>query len=293
MLVSYAFYNGGTMDRLVRDLLTTGEELVFGDSGAHTARTKGLALTMDGYAGWAARWDKQLTLYANLDVIGAPEATWKHQAYMVERGLVPLPVVHTSAPWEYLDRYLDAGYTYIALGKLLGNPLRVLMPWLEHAFRRAEGRAVFHGFGMTNAAVVRELPFYSIDSSSWAASYRFGSVRLFDAGRWRTVFLRDAPAVLEVRDLIRDHGGDPLILADRERYSYLHAAAIAATAWGRFEQWARDRHGPVTVPDGPLNPLTRGGRAGPGPGLHLYLADTNPTHFQAAFRGLTPENRGT
>ena len=147
-LASFAYFRTRDMTEM-RASLSTGDTPaeVFADSGAHSARTRGIDLSVADYAAWCRRWDRDLVLYSNLDVIRAPAATYRNQQDLQERGLVPLPVFHTGEPWHWLQRYLDDGHTYIALGALLKNPNAVLLPWLAKAFKMAEGRAVFHGFG--------------------------------------------------------------------------------------------------------------------------------------------------
>ncbi|MGW7708284.1 hypothetical protein [Streptomyces sp. NPDC054771] len=288
-LCSYAFWRTQNMRDFVGKLATP-TNMIFGDSGAHTARTMGLHLTLEDYAAWCRRWDHQLTLYANLDVIGGPEATWRNQKRLEEvHGLEPIPVFHTGDPWEYLERYIDEGYTYIALGKLLGNPVKEVLPWIAKAFRIANGRAVFHGFGMTVWRALREFPFYSVDSSTWTSGFRFGVVKLFNTstGTWTDFKMRDRAALLRNLDLVRAHHISPRSLASRATYDRTEAAVLAAVAWRRAEEYIRARHGPITIPSGPHNPVTRG-RPGPAPaaGLHLYLAEATTTNLYRAAAGL-------
>ncbi|MFJ7090386.1 hypothetical protein ACIQWL_08975 [Streptomyces mirabilis] len=287
VLCSYAYFRGHNFGPLLESV-HQGPAMVFGDSGAHSARTLGISLTLDGYAAWCHRWDQHLTLYANLDVIGAPEATWRNQRALEEQhGLTPIPVFHTGEPWSYLERYIDGGYTYIALGKLLGNPLDELLPWLDKAFSIAGDRAVFHGFGMTVWDVVRRLPFYSVDSSTWTQPYRFGIVKLFDhhRGQWVNFLMRDKQKVLQHRDLLRAHHTDPLIYASHGTYDRTEATVTAAVAWRRAEAFLRARHGPIAMPPSERNPITRhGGTATPG--LHLYLAESTTTNIYRASKGV-------
>jgi hypothetical protein len=288
-LCSYAYFSRPSFADLLQELHTGGPAMVFGDSGAHSARTLGLSLTVEDYAAWCHRWDEQLTLYANLDVIGAPEATWRNQKQLEARGLTPIPVFHTGEPWHYLERYLEEGHTYIALGKLLGNPLADLLPWLDRAFKLAQGRAVFHGFGMTVWEVLRRLPFYSVDSSKWLEGERFGVATLYDdrTGTWSRFLLRDKGAVLRNRELIRSYGLDPRILANRALFTarrHEFTTAIAES-YLRAEADLRTRHGLVALPDGPRNPITRHG-APSTPGLHVYLAAANQTVLTRAVHGV-------
>lgn len=278
-LCSYAYYRRGDMAKLATEL-GQPPPMLFGDSGAHSARTLGIHLTLQDYAEWCRRWDSVLTVYANLDVIGAPEATYANQKTLECMGLRPIPVFHTGTPWRWLHQYLDEGYTYLALGKLLGNPVKHVMPWLAKAFQLANGRAVFHGFGMTVWPALREFPFYSVDSSTWGAAARYGRVALFDQGRFISVRLRDRASVLRHRDLIQAHGADPTVLARRDAYNRATVLAVAATAYRRAERYLRQRHGPVTVAPGPHDPVRRTlGRDSPH-GLHVYLAETEPRNLR-------------
>jgi hypothetical protein len=286
-LCSYAYFRNRDMAELQDSMWTGSPAQIFADSGAHSARTLGIHLDLDSYAQWCERWDPNLALYANLDVIKAPDQTYRHQKALEQRGLAPLPVFHTGSPWWHLERYLAEGYTYIALGALLGNPPDQVMPWLAKAFRLAHGRAVFHGFGLTLVRALREFPFYSVDSSSWSQIFRYGVALLFDdaKGRAVTLKLRDATGLLKHRTMIRAHGVDPVSLATREACDLAQMAGVAAVAYHRMQAWARRIHGAVTVPDGPRNPLTRRPPAeGEQAGLHLYLAGTD--HFAKAAAGL-------
>ncbi|MFE3378734.1 hypothetical protein [Streptomyces anulatus] len=287
-LCSYAFWRPKNMRDFVGKLATP-HNMIFGDSGAHTARTLGLHLTLEEYAAWCRKWEDQLTLYANLDVIGGPEATWRNQRQLEDvHGLEPIPVFHTGDPWEWLERYLDEGYTYIALGKLLGNPVKEVLPWIAKAFRIAGDRAVFHGFGMTVWRALREFPFYSVDSSTWTSGYRFGVVKLFDTdtGTWTDIKMRDRVALLQHRDLVRAHHISPLSLASRATYVRTDATVLAAVAWRRAEEYIRSRHGPITIPPGRHNPVTRGQARTATPGLHLYLAEATTTNLYRAAVGI-------
>lgn len=261
----------------------------FADSGAHSARTLGITIGIDDYADWIKRWSPWFTVYCNLDVIGAPEATWRNQRHLEdEHGLAPMPVFHTGEPWTALERYLDEGYTYIALGKLLGNAPGVLRPWLARAFHMAQDRAVFHGFGMTTWRLLKEFPFYSVDSSSWGAGVRYGMVRLFHHGRWVNVRLRSRDDVRQHRETLAAYG-IPLSTLTRGGYDRNVVAGACAVAVYRASAWLRARHGPIELPEGKGYPT--GQRADlvlppDEPGQHTYLAEGSTVGHQRHAGGL-------
>lgn len=273
----------------------------FADSGAHSARTLGIHLDCDTYGGWLTQHHDALTIYCNLDVIWGPASTWRNQQTLEGMGLSPMPVFHTGEPWSWLERYLEAGYTYIALGKLLGNPWKKLRPWLQRAFAIAGDTAVFHGFGLTSWPAIREFPFYSVDSSSWTGPYRFQQVlRLFDpdTGRWYSVKLRE-------RDSVREHLGIlrrfqvPVSTMKTSAGGYdRHVLAMAsAKSYALAGEWIAKQHGPITLPPGKGYPtgtpvhhkVARADQAGR---FHLYLAETtvwaHEDHAKALARP-TPE----
>src|SRR5690606_5885633 len=62
---------------------------------------------LDEYANFIKKHMKEYNfLYANLDVIGNPELTWRNQKYLEEEhNLSPIPVIH-KGDIKWLDFYL-------------------------------------------------------------------------------------------------------------------------------------------------------------------------------------------
>ena len=263
ILLSYHYFRTNNLDADVAKYFPQPPH-IFGDSGAYSAMTQGAPIDLGEYADWCHRWKHLFDVYVNLDVIGASvesaNKTWKNQVALEKRGLAPLPVFHAGEPWSALDRLLDHGYTYIGLGGLVARRMQQIMPWLISCFRRAEGRAVFHGFGLTTWSVVRLLPFYSIDSSSWGSGFRYGSLNLFDPdkGKFTNMQLRDKVAIYEKQHakLIRGYGFDPAVFANDNLCTREDLCQIAARSCIRSEQWLQQHHGPVVIPgtelSGPL-----------------------------------------
>lgn len=292
ILLSYHYFKTTDLDALIAKFAEPPE--VFADSGAYSAFTQGSPVNLAEYGAWLQANRRHFTVMANLDDMTSVEATWGNQRVLEQDyGLPVLPVVHSNEPVEVLDRYLDAGYPYLALGGMVGKPAKALLWWALQAHQRAAGRAVFHGFGMTSWALLAALPWYSVDSSSWGSSYRYGQLRLYDPTRgakgWRQVQMF-TPEVGRYAALIRDHGGDPKIFRDRSLYHRHAAAAVSAVAWWRAEQWLRKRHGPIAMPRrageqgeteaGMLGYLTDGSASGvrlvdAEAGVKGYLADAN------------------
>jgi len=275
VLLSFHSYRDVDLDELAAAFPTRPQ--VFADSGAFSAYTVGAEVTVDGYVAWLRRWQHLLTTYVVLDVIRDPDATRANQERMEDAGLHPIPVFHVGTPWDELERLCEA-YPYIALGGMVGaGSARQVLRWCIDAFRIArQTGTVFHGFGQTTLQVLRDLPWYSVDSSSWGAGHRYGTLSLWDhrmGGRWVRLDVGDHDAVFRNAQLIRDHGGNPTVLAtkgcalaegkpnDQYRAERAMVIGVNVVAWVRLEAWLRQRHGEVRHPQ----------LAGTGP--QLYLAD--------------------
>lgn len=256
---------------------------VFADSGAFSALTQGAPIDLHQYARWLQANERHFAVYANLDVIGdgeaAAEGTWQNQRVLEdEYGLRPLPVFHAGEPWSALERYLEAGYRYIALGGLVGRPRNSIMPWLVSCFRRAEGVAVFHGFGLTSWEPLKALPWYSVDSSSWGSGYRYGIVRLWDDRRGRMeVFTLEHENRYKHGQLLRTYGFTPADIEPGTDGLRQRLAALSAASWRRAEAWLRRRHGRIQIPGAPDDVP---------PGLRWYNADNAPSNLANGAEGL-------
>jgi hypothetical protein len=296
ILLSYHYFKGGELHEQIDRWFPHGKPEIFADSGAYSAMTQNAPIELTEYAGWITRNRDLFDVYANLDVIGdgnrAAEATWENQKRLEGMGLKPLPVFHAGENFDVLERLLAAGYGYIALGGLVGRKAANTMPWLVKCFQLAEGKAVFHGFGLTTWGVIAALPFYSVDSTSWGTSFTYGRLSLFDEakGAFMIAHLSQYGTVYKERaaELIRSYGFNPADFAIKERYSRARTCQLSALSWQRGEAWLRRRHGPVAVPndrtrpeglrwycaDGSINNL-----ADAAEGIRLYLADTCTTNF--------------
>jgi len=278
ILLSFHYYKNVDLDALFAKYFTQPYPEVFADSGGFSAMTQGVTIDWREYAAWIVRWNHLFAVYANLDVIGDPESTLTNQRRLEDTGLNPLPVFHTGSDWSHLEAYIEQ-YPYIALGGMvpfMRFPKRI-MPWLIQAFKRAEGRAVYHGFGATAWPVVRDLPWYSVDSSSWGQGFRFGQVPLFDEqrGRFVKVDLGDHRGCYRHAKLFHALGFNPADFADRARNDRAKICAVSALSYMRAEQWLRKRHGEIRIPgrdDAPVVP-------------RAHLADANPRRFGEAIAG--------
>lgn len=311
MLLSYHYFRTINIHELLDDKFPTDPAPeVFADSGAYSALTQGAAIDVHEYGTWAARFQDRFRVIANLDVIGDGEhsaaGTWENQRILEDGyGLRPLPVFHAGEPWSALDRLLEHGYTYIALGGLVGRPAAAVMPWLVKCFKLAQGRVVYHGFGLTSWQAMSSLPWYSLDSSSWGSGYRYGLIRLYDDRSKRMVQIDIGHlrrGVYKYAYLIRALGFDPAILTV-EHVDRTVLNRLSSAGWRHIEAMLRKRHGLIQLPKGVEEPTVHirdadlahssigvrlyavDGSADNlirGAGLRLYLADTTGRDTVAA-----------
>ena len=303
LLLSYHYFRRVDVSELVGELEhLSGQSIdIMVDSGAFSAFTLGSVIDLDAYAEWVRYWGKYFTAYANLDVIGDPRATKDNQRALEAKGLAPLPIFHTGEPWEYLDGYLEA-YPYIMLGGMVpySKEKKRLMPWLIKCFKKAEGRAVYHGLGLTSSYSLTTLPWYSVDSSSWAAGVRYGDSDVFDQrlGKMKSLALSDSMAWQREADVVRALGFNPADCIDKSRTTRRHILSIAFASWQAMEDWVRKRMGVTTMPGsldtgiklylaaGALSDLRLGSH-----GVRIYLANSNVGNFKDAAKGINREVR--
>ena len=231
--------------------------MLFADSGAFSAGVSGQSIDLAEYVAWLRDTRGCWTVISNLDVVdyrtkwansaADAKATWDNQRRMEDEFQIPVtPVFHTGEPWEYLERYCDT-HPYVALGGMYGTR-QVVWKWLVRCFQIAEQTGTrFHGFGMAKQAVLNSLPWYSFDNSSWASGQRFGGIPLFDGRKIVHVRVGDHTGVYARAALLRAHGYDPALIADRDRYHQEYAIGCGARAWRRYEHWLRARHEKVTL----------------------------------------------
>lgn len=282
ILCSFHYFGTQDMDRIVGRF--NEPPIVFADSGAFSAFTQGVVVSLDEYGAWLERWRSHLAVMANLDDLHDPAITWRNQQALEARGLPVIPVFHMGSHFDWLRLYLDRGYRYIGLGKMVGRPAVETMRWAVQCFKLAKPYgAVFHGFGLTRTQAIEALPFFSVDSSSWGSGHRYGRVTVWDEQLSRLDFfeLWDRASVLGHARAIRAMGFEPEVFLDRERYHRSYPAALSAAAWGRFEAHVRLRHGPIPLPAEAQRHVNVPDPVGP----EVYLVDGSTHNFVDAEKG--------
>lgn len=253
-LTSYYFYEKRAMDTIFGQ----PQPSLMADSGAFSAASGGTPVSLDKYATWVKRWEPLFDHYANLDVIGDPEATLANQRRLEDMGLRPMPVFHVGSPWEYLERYLEE-YDYIALGGMVPHTRRQkhLIPWIIRAFRMLTPGKGYHGFGTTGWKIMSSFPWNSVDSSSWGSGYMFGQGVMFSKvkGGFVKFVVKDGKSCFALRrEFARyeydwrefaEPTDDPLFGVKSELRRKL--CALAARSYLEAQDWLTRRHGSSQV----------------------------------------------
>ena len=152
--------------------------------------------------------------YGNFDWRCHSREVWETHHELESRGLWPIATIHGDDGLDWMERYIDAGHVYLAVGA--GPRFKrtaKLLRYLDAIFDKAEkkhGNVLLHGFGMTGLEILLRFPWYSVDSKSWLMLRNFGRVLSPLNGRLEEVSLFGC-AVTDYPDLaecMRQHGFD-------------------------------------------------------------------------------------
>lgn len=160
---------------------------IFLDSGAFSAFTLGVKLSIEDYCNYIKRnqdiirVEDGALMASVLDGIGDPQETFENQMAMERLGVRPLPCFHAGEDTRYLEWYISR-YEYITLGGMVGTSTQQLEIWLDDMWNNyltdsaGNPRLKVHGFGITSRPLMEKYPWYSCDSSSWIQSAAFGAI---------------------------------------------------------------------------------------------------------------------
>jgi hypothetical protein len=181
-LESFHYIGHGRFDELIR---RNGHTL-FLDSGAFSMYTQGVAVDLDKYASFVNKRTDLWDVVSNLDHIGAggEQKSYENQKYL--ESVIPnakvIPVHHARDSDDWLLRYLDEGYDYIALGGMVPESTGYLLNWLDRIWDKylalpdGSARIKIHGFGLTRFDLMERYPWFSVDSTSWVQTGMFGGI---------------------------------------------------------------------------------------------------------------------
>lgn len=275
LLMSYHFHKDTDLDDFMSQVGTDVD--MFADSGAYSAFNSGAVINREEYAAWLTRWDHYFTVKSNLDVIGSVSGTADNMAYLQDQGHDVLPVFHVGEPFDVL-RQLCEEHRYVALGGMVpylafgaGKRNRPsVMRWLVKAHViAAKTGTVLHGFGCTGSLFLRDLPFYSVDSSSYLFARKRGLIYVWDprTKTMRSLHFRDQAAVRRHQHLIRRYGMDPgrvlhpdFMVSDNDHFDEdrIEITTMSMRSFMAMERFLRDHHRVPTPLEGCGLPVMEG-----------------------------------
>lgn len=170
------------------------EVTLFLDSGAHSLYMKLMLQNntfnereydeyFDNYIQFIKDNEQFIDTYVNLDVINDPVRSMKNYKRMIKENLNPIGVVHPGEEYKWIDQYIEMGCEYIGLGGL-GQffTKQKYYQWADEAWAKhickSDGmpKVKVHGFAMTSLDLMLRFPWFSVDSTSWVQTGRFGNV---------------------------------------------------------------------------------------------------------------------
>lgn len=265
VLVSYHYFKRENLAELFAPF--DERPLVFADSGAFSSHSQGVKIDIKGYGKWLETNATSIDMIATLDVIGDAKATARNTKQLERMGHKVVPVFHVGEGWSLLYDLCEQ-YDLIALGGMVPHKHApaALRRWLTKCvIMGSKTKTRFHGFGITAPQVVGQAPLFSVDSTTWKNSAKYGALHLWDDTRgWVIMPSRTLKKRLTERELIRSYGleladvvrGDYGFATEGHADEYREAQLVSAVAHARFERWFHDRFAPVDVPGLPSGPHT-------------------------------------
>jgi hypothetical protein len=132
----------------------------------------------DRYIAWIKQFGDTVDYYITLDVIGNAEMSWDVYRQMRKAGVNPMPCVHGGEDLKWVKKYFDET-DYISVGGYIGPNLGVRQArmaeyrtWLSQVFKIAGPKRRIHGLAATDFSLLRDYPWYSVDSARcwWVSS---------------------------------------------------------------------------------------------------------------------------
>lgn len=193
VLVSY-YYLREKGPKTVERILNTFPD-VFLDSGAFTlnmqiikegvswddiAKDPRIKEYVEDYARFLDKYGERFTIHAEIDV-GEWEQKARQREFLKQYSDRLLPVIHPTDPPEY-QAYLLKNHDYVALGGVGdARSLSEIKAYVTRKMQQARRYgARYHGFAITVIEMMRLMPFFSCDSTSWLMGGKYGMTFWFD-----------------------------------------------------------------------------------------------------------------
>lgn len=271
--VEYEVYLDGCYNMGVRNFLMSYEYLkgkgsgqikkytdmhLFIDSGAFTymADPKYQAYTVEQwenqikeYLTWAEKHKNSIFAMAELDLqlmLGLDVINdWRKryfEPFMLRTGIPVCFVYHDEGldVWEKMCQR----YPYVGFSSITGDGSATLPEYKRMLSYAEKYNSLVHGFGMTRTSLLPELPYYTVDSTSWKSGFRYGQLAIWNGKKVQMFKKEDwETKVFKYLDNYPD------ITFDKEKlYDYYEPEVLRANvyAYMRAEEYIIERQKPIT-----------------------------------------------
>lgn len=233
LLVAYPYVTKGVYDLMAQFAGVGGVRWLL-DSGAFTAWKSGQPISLDDYCSFLRNLPVQPWRYFALDVIGDGAASARNYYEMLHRGFKPVPVFTRGESLDVLDRYYETS-DLVAIGGLVSR-VSDPKPYIKHLHKHL-GQRAYHLLGFTALDWIKYLKPYSVDSSSWEAAARYGTLCVYmGQGRIKNLSHREVRSHLHDESLAARIRALGFELPDLGRESNWHggqslARQITTASW--------------------------------------------------------------
>lgn len=171
-------------------------------AGADLSKLPSVEEFIEAYVAYVKANQKHWDFYLSVDMMPQAEDAFKWHTKVEKMGINPVPVFHGDVGVEWLQRYLDKGQNYIALGGfyLIRRGPAAKRAYMDAIFNwAAKKNARFHGLGATTPSMLLAYDYYSVDSSWWTRTAGYGSIMRFDPIKERMSILHISPRYSNAR----------------------------------------------------------------------------------------------
>jgi hypothetical protein len=170
--------------------------IYFWIAGRFSAWRRGIDLPLKDYIAYCKEHERDVDAYVNMDCIPGENGLMDHSQSSIEKsaaksyenlqimkaaGLRPIPVFHQGETFNWLDRMLEDGESYVGISPYMKSHQSEIIRWMDKCFSRvtdSKGRPLIktHGFGVTACNLCTRYPWFSTDSTSWSVGGGYGSI---------------------------------------------------------------------------------------------------------------------
>ncbi len=179
--------------------IDSGAHTFFGYTGEstmahHNSKDKSKMPCPDKYFARYFEWIKEnyekISYYVELDIqsIVGMDKVRKWRAMLKSAGVFDkcILVAHSVDTWEdFVELCEESESKYIGFEGLRAK--KILMPYTKMLKYCYERQIKVHGFALTDASIASNFPFSTVDSTTWTAPVRFGSIIVVDGGKLKQV----------------------------------------------------------------------------------------------------------